>query len=378
MKPPPSMPPRLPAAVALVAVLHLASGGCAAPEPAPSAFGGGDWTDKLIDAAGQVTLAAESGALFYAVDALALPGKEVGLTAKVTSVKNMKGIKDVTVAFLRGKDALGQVKTDEDGNAVLSWKPPAAGDYDITAKVAAVADEQWQELVKLPAAPLRVAVRPRETRFVVIDLDHTVVASSFFRVLIGGAKPMPDAAKVIKELQKKYSIVYLTHRPDLLTAKSKGWLAESGFPRAPLLVSTLKQAVGDSGEFKTARLKSLRETFPGVALGIGDKFSDAQAYVDNGLDAYLIPHYDRDTDDPKDLREVAEKVRKLDKKIHVVDNWQEVRAGIFQGRKFPPGPYADRLEARARKLLAERDRRKSAKRRRKGDDDDDDDDEDDD
>ena len=323
-----------------------------------SATGGG-WSDRLIDIVGGQTLASKSGALVFAYDTLAYPGKDVDLVFEAKKVKGFSGIAGLTVDFKLAGKSLGTAETDGKGRATLKWKPPKAGSYEIAAGIAAAKDETYAALTELKPAPLCVSARTKDTKFVVIDLDHTVVASSFIRVIVGGAKPVPDAAKVVKELESKYSIVYLTHRPDLLTVNSKNWLKDHKFPRAPLLVSSLKEAFGDSGKFKTGRLKDLRKAFPAVALGIGDRLSDSQAYVDNGLKAYLIPHYDHDDDE--DCRDMARDLRELNKDVQVVDTWKEIREGVFNGKQFPLRAYADRLDARAKTL----------KRKDKDDDDDD-------
>lgn len=332
----------------------------------------GGWRDRIIDIVSGVTLAAEHGALFYAYDTLAYPRKPVDLMARVISIKQMEEVEGATVEFRLDQTSVGKVKTDKDGYAKLTWTPPKAGDYHLTAKIVAVDDDDLKDLLKCTPAPLLASARAKDTKFVVLDLDHTVVGSSFFRVLLGGAKPMPKAAEVVKELRKKYSLVYLTHRPGLLTGKSKSWLTDNGFPRAPLLVSKFKEAMGDSGKFKTGRLKALRKQFPNVAIGIGDKLSDAEAYVANGLKAYLIPHYDKDDDD--DVREMAGKIRKINKNIQVVDDWEQVRAGILKAGKYPPATYAKRLESLAKRLAAEKRRREEEKRKREEEEEEDDDD----
>lgn len=351
------------AGLVAISLAYAASPGCGdgvrkAAENKPKG-----WKERAIDIVSGVTLAAEHGALFYAYDTLAYPGEPVELMARVISLEELEEVEGATVEFSLGRTSLGKVKTDKQGYAKLNWKPPKPGDYKLTAKIVGVPDEDFKDMLKCTPAPLLVSARTKDTRFVVLDLDHTVVGSSFFRVLFGGAKPMPKAADVVKQLSKDYSLVYLTHRPGLLTIKSKSWLTQNGFPRAPLLVSKFKQAMGDSGKFKTGRLKALREQFPNVAIGIGDKISDAEAYVANGLKAYLIPHYDRKDDD--DVRDMAEKIRKLNKDIQVVDDWDQIRVGILKAKKYPPTTYAAGLKALARRLEAEKRRKEEEKRRRK-------------
>ena len=330
----------------------------------PAGCGGSkSWKDALAEAASGITLGAEHGTVFYAFDTLGYPGTEVELKSRVFSAGELKHVKGAAVEYALAKESLGRAVTDGEGFAVLKWKipekPARTCQYEFTAKIVAVPDEDYEHMLKVSPAPLLVCARPKETKFAVIDLDHTVVASGFARVLIGGAKPMPKAAEVVKELARDYSVIYLTHRPDLLAAKSKRWLGENGFPRGPLLVSTLRQAFGDSGEYKAAKLKELRKQYPRLEIGIGDKLSDAKAYADNGLKAYLIPNYDQD--DEKDMRELAGDLRKFKDDVQVVEGWEDVRAGVFKKKRFTPKVYAGKLEGRARQLAAERQRRKKEK-----------------
>ena len=335
------------------------------PSQLPAAETGGEsWSDVARRAAGGVFLNAEHGAVFYAYDTLAHPKKPVDLAAKLLSARDLKPIPGVTVSIYRDQWVAGRLTTNADGIASLRWVPPASGNYTFTAKIVAVPDESCRELLEVTPAPMLVAARPKETRFVVIDLDHTIVDSSFFRVLLDGGKPMPGSVAAVKRIAQVYGIIYLTHRPDLLTRRSKAFLTRNGYPPGPLLVSQLKD-VFDSGEFKTAKLSEVRKAFPQVAVGIGDKLSDAQAYVDNGLTAYLIPHY---KDKPNDLRKMAGEIRRLHGggRLHVVPGWREVEQGLFDGRSFPPIAFATMLETRADRMEAQQRARKE-----RGDEDDD-------
>jgi len=294
---------------------------------------------------GEVTVGAEHGAIFYAFDTLAYPREAVDLTARVQSAKNLEMIADVTVGFFRGGERIGSAVTDEDGLATIQWTPPKAGGYEFEAQIIAVPGEAFTELLEITPAPLVVMAWPKDKAFVVVDLDHTVVDSSFFRVLLGGARPAADSVRVMRRIARRYGIVYLTHRPDLLTRTSKAWLRENGYPPGPLLVSELKEAFGDSGKFKTAKLAAVTEAFPNAKIGIGDKLSDAQAYVDNGLVAYLIPHY---KDKPESMRKMAGPAEcrqqlAADRSGHL--RRKEVSAGDLRPGAFAPGGPAGGLAA---------------------------------
>ena len=315
------------------------------------------WKDTLATIASELTLGAEKGILFYAVDTLAVPGRDVQLVARATYVKELEHIPGLTVRFSLDGQPVAAVETDQAGFARARWTPPAAGDYEFLVEIVAAPKGGPEDPLQVPPASLLVCARVPETKFVVIDLDHTVVDSSFLRVIfLGGGSPMPGAADVVRELAKTYTVIYLTHRPDLLGAKSKRWLAENGFPRAPLLVSTLRQSLGSSREYKTARLKAIRRTFPNLAVGIGDRLTDAQAYTANGMTAYLLPHYDRQ--DEEELRDLARAVRKLNGAVQVVDSWQQIRAGILEKHRYPPAEYARKLLRRAEELRRSRHRKR--------------------
>ena len=237
--------------------------------------GDGGWQDLVTDVAGGIFLGAEKGVIFYAYDVLTYPNEPVELLARVQMAKFLEDVPGVTVGFYKGSELLGTAKTDGYGRAKLTWTPPKEGDYSLTAKIDDVPDKDLRDLLNVSPAPLLVAARSKETPFVVIDLDHTVVGSSFFRVLVGGAKPMPRSVRVTRAIAKKYSIIYLTQRPTLLGRKSKQWLKDKGYPFGVLLLSELGKALVDSGGFKSLQLSTIKKSFPGIRIGIGDKPSSS-------------------------------------------------------------------------------------------------------
>ncbi len=348
---------------------QFGNGGGGNGKGAPSQLPAGNW-DTAQGVMGAI-FGAEQGLLFYAFDTLAYPNEPVDLSARVTTPA-LQPITGATIAFYDAKSQpLGSAVTDDDGTATIPWTAPKAGNFAFSSRIVSLPADvaKGKDIQAVSAAPLLVAARPKNSKFVVIDLDHTVVASSFWRVLLGGGKPADDSVRVTKRIAGKYNLIYLTHRPDLLTRKSKDWLTEHGYPPAPLLVSTVKSALGGSGEFKTAKLKEIMECYPAVEIGIGDKISDAQAYVDNGLIAYLLPHYDEE--DSKEMRKLAKEIRSLrdGAKIQVVSDWRQIEAGMFGGRRYAPKAFADSLVSRAAQIDRERE---AEKKREKQDDDDDD------
>ena len=343
-----------------------------APPDVPAAAPSQGWTDTILRIAGAVgekAAEAERGCLFYGHDVVCLPGKETELAASLLSSRGFSGIANVVIGFSLGETVLAQAATNADGRAAVRWVPPVAGNYLFTAKVLSVPEEGLSDLLKLTPAVLVVAARPKDEPMVLIDLDHTLVASSFFRVLFGEAQPMADSVEVTGRIAAKYTVVYLTHRPEQMARRSKLWLARYGYPAGPVLMSRFGQAIGSSGAYKAARIGDLRKVHKAVRVGIGDKLSDAQSYVDNGMTAVLIPHY---KEKPKDMRKLADEIGALRGKgrLQVVGNWRQVEAGLLRGASFPPESFVRDLRSRADRIEAQK------KRREKDDDDDDDDDDD--
>jgi len=311
------------------------------PAPAPKDPGGAR-ADAVRRVGGEAFVDAENGAVLHAMDTLAYPRQPVDLVAHLRTAAGLKPIAGATVAFTRGDWVAGRITTDANGVAAMRWTPPEAGNYSFQAGIVAVPNENFRDMLGVKA-PLLVASRDKRTPQVVVDLDRTVV---------DGGKPLADSVEVLGRVSRRYGIIYLTRRPDLLTSKSKSWLAEDGYPSGPLLTGEVKD-LPDSGRFKSAGLAALRRDFSGVAIGIGDKLSDAQAYVDNGMSACLIPHYKQD---PRDMRALAAEIRALrgQGRLQVVENWRQIEQAISGGKQFPPEDFARQLEARAAKIEAER------------------------
>jgi len=263
---------------------------------AESAEGSGaGWLETIERTAGRVFLGAEKGVVLWGYDVLAEPNVLVALTVKLQRTR-LTDIEGARIIYTLADEVLESVKTDEEGEATLAWQPPGVGDYEIKARVFA-APREWDQEDKealTQVSPVEVFVRVREPNavFVVVDLDHTLVDSSFWKVLLGGGSPMANSKAVMKRVAERYSVIYLTHRPDLMMHTSKNWLEQHGYPPGPLLVSDVEETVRGSRWFKSRKLEHVRKTFVNVRIGIGDKIGDAQAYADNGMEAYLIPHYD--------------------------------------------------------------------------------------
>ncbi len=286
-------------------------------------------------------LGAKGEYLFTVMDTIAAPGSETQLRVRIRGGDFLQGQPGLAVRFYRDGKLFKVAETDTDGTATITFTPKAPGDYEFLVQVATAG------LREMPPKPetLLLACREPDSPMAVIDLDKTVVASGFETVLLGEAKPMAESQRVLARLASERSIVYLTHRPDYFGPKSKRWLAEHGFPRGPLLLSTLGGFLKGSEAFKAGRIAELRKTFSRIEIGIGDKISDGQAYLDSGLRAIVIldiPPAGK-PGRPARLKAIADELDSLGDKAHVVTSWDEVEKALFDGAAYPPARMRQRL-----------------------------------
>lgn len=298
----------------------------------------------------EVLLGTQGSYLFTAMDALALPEQQTDLLAQVRGGDLLRGRPDYAVRFYREGKLFKVAETDDDGVAAVTFTPPTPGDYVFTAALAplGMADEPP------PPQQLLLTCRAGDTPMVVVDLDKTVVATGFETVLIGSPEPMARSQDVLKRLAQTHTIVYLTHRPDYFSVKSKAWLAEQGYPTGPLLLSTLGGFFKGSGAFKSKMIGQLRGRFSRIEIGIGDKVSDAQAYHENGLRSFLIVQVPGAATAGQ-LEAMAEQLETLDEAVQVVTDWRQVEEVLFGEGAYPRSAMQGRLRELAREAASGED-----------------------
>ncbi len=293
-----------------------------------------------------IILGTQSSYLFVASDALASPGQPTELRASLQGGDFLAPRRGHTVLFFRDGKLIRAAQTDSMGIARAEFTPSEVGNITLQAMPAP------NELSDAPPEPaeLLVASRKPDEPIVVVDLDKTVVASGFHKVMVGQAEAMDRSPEVLSRIAHGRTVVYLTHRPDYFGPKSKAFLKRNGFPTGPLLLSTISGFLKGSGTFKTEVLRDLRSRFKNVDMGIGDKFSDAESYHKVGMQSFLIFHYP-DTDDPEDYREAMAKLEALPDDIHVVTTWTQIEGILYRNETVSREPIVDRLA----KLVAEKE-----------------------
>ncbi|MFT3696311.1 MAG: hypothetical protein QM831_24435 [Kofleriaceae bacterium] len=135
-------------------------------------------------------------------------------------------------------------------------------------------------------------VAPDDQELVASDVDGTLTSSenAFIESLALGGEPdaQPGAADAfVRAKAAGLQLVYVTARGNQYTADTRQWLADKGFPRGPLRLSTSFVTLpgGDTIDYKTQTLQALPMT---LHEGIGNRASDVTAYANAGLDAAHI------------------------------------------------------------------------------------------
>ncbi len=285
-----------------------------------------------------ILLETEKGYLFTVADVLAVPGEEAELRARLQAGDLLSAQGGYVVRFHREGQLFKAAETGGDGTAVVAFRPEAPGDYVFTAELS---PNGFPGAVPEPVA-LRVACRPGDAPMVIVDLDKTLVAGGFQQVLIGQAEPMPGSQRVMKRLAERYTVAYLTHRPDYFGPKSKAWLRRNEYPSGPVLLSGLGGFLKGSEAFKSGVLAELQKQFRKIELGIGDKISDARAYHEHGLKAFAIVRPE-DTAPTEELQELLAQLKALPDAVQVVGGWDEIESAVFDQASFPPSRMRQRI-----------------------------------
>ena len=251
----------------------------------------------LLLASGPVGAGAKK-AYLQGYDALGRPGVELGLRAKAEKASRLRfrpDLEDEVVRFHLAGRLLGSAKTNDDGVAAIRHTFNKAGRYTVTATLG--------DRSKYAAEPgsFLVAVHDANTRFVVCDVDHTlagVSAAKFVFKKNEDVPALPGSVEVLTQAAKHYAILYVTARDDAFMNTTRGWMALRKFPPGPVFFWDFGRKKTSHRKYKTREIAAIKEQFPHLVIGLGDKASDARAYLANGLRAIII-HPERDDDLPR-------------------------------------------------------------------------------
>lgn len=148
-------------------------------------------------------------------------------------------------------------------------------------------------------------ITPAGGQTVVSDIDGTLTSSedAFPSSLVTGATVAAHdgAATALTTLsQLCYHPVYLTSRGRVFTERTRAWLSANGFPAGALrLAPSLVTLPGASTYiYKANEIYAIQAAGVGTAIGIGNRATDAQAYLYEGIQDIFLkrPEYSSEID----------------------------------------------------------------------------------
>ncbi len=222
-------------------------------------------------------------------DTYFMSGKPSSLEARVERMANGKraGVAAVPVHFFVHEKPVGTALTDAMGEAKLTAElPPEATHYRAEARVSGEA---------LVSEGL-VFNFPRGRTVIICDIDETI-SMTHYRELVFDAddeasRSFKYAAPRLTKLSERFGLIYLTARPVSLLEKTKRWLEANGFPRAAVVTTPgLSQSIGVQS-FKAQQIARLKKVLGTVGIGIGNAYTDSEAYAMQHLLTLIIDDHD--------------------------------------------------------------------------------------
>lgn len=210
-------------------------------------------------------------------DTVVMPGEKTELTAWVA--------RGVSLAF---KDDLrdAEVHFKVDGRTVARTRTDARG----TARVSTDLSRTRGRKIEVTAtyrghriAGSGVIYRwQRDRTTIAVDIDdcisHTSYSDLFVTHFDSNSRPFEQSREVLRRLAREYQILYISARPRFLTDKTRLWLDGADFPPGPYYHALGFDACLHQGTAKREILQTLRQRWPNLLIGIGDKGADDRCY----------------------------------------------------------------------------------------------------
>jgi len=248
----------------------------------------------------QVAVAEE--AILTGFDALTRPGDEVVLLAKLEKAGLTRSdIEGEEIDFFLDELFLGSSTTGDDGTAGITTSQTIPGEHSVTVSLA-----KGSKYMAKPDT-LLLAVWDKSTRIFVCDLDHTLAdvnGLQFLRRQNKDIPTLPGAPGALQKLDEIYNIVYVTGRDDIFTRKTNSWLQANLFPVGPVFYWDFLGGPFSHGKFKRNLIAEFKKSFARIEAGAGDLATDASAYLENGIQAFILIGKEHDEDLPKEAKQV--------------------------------------------------------------------------
>jgi len=221
-------------------------------------------------------------------DVLVPVGQDANITARLGLTDLFRlgfKLKGRVVRFRVDGGDIGEARSAWDGCATVTFTPALEREYRVVATCLDVDGRQ--------AAAVEATIFSRSTQreAIIVDIDRTLSESSVLDSTFKRNKrisPLNDAADVTRDLVQKYDLIIVTGRKRYLRRKTRRWLADNGFPPAPIYCSSFLRGPLRHERFKTKLIGELKHAWENITIGIGDRDSDARAYLANGLRAIIL------------------------------------------------------------------------------------------
>ena len=181
-------------------------------------------------------------------------------------------------------DGVGSAVTDRGGIARVALPELAPGAYRYPVRLVG-GRRQARE------AEAFVRVAEKDAPVFISDLDMTVARANALTFIFRSnesVQPFDGAAAAIEEVARTMVVVYLTARDHIFIPKTKAWLRLKGFPEGPLYARKVRFWSARSRTHKIGRLAELKEAFPNLRWGVGDRRGDIEAYAAHDIPAILL------------------------------------------------------------------------------------------
>lgn len=219
-------------------------------------------------------------------DAIRIPGQPLRLVAYVEREPILpvrREIENQVVRFYLEGAVIDQAVSGDDGRAAISLsEAPGPPLFEARATIGGT----------VYGAVGRIFDWRPDRTIIVVDIDNTLAESDldevFFDARPEASPALPDSVAALARLATDFHIMYVTARPRAVLEKTRAWLNFREFPPGPVVTaSRLRDSVRDA-RFKRRVLQSLREEYPNILIGIGDRRGDARAYAINRMLTLIV------------------------------------------------------------------------------------------
>jgi hypothetical protein len=127
-------------------------------------------------------------------------------------------------------------------------------------------------------------------------------------------KAVPNSVKTIKDLAKRYNIIYMGARPNSTTQATKKWLYKEGFPMGEIYLA-------ETQDDRLRITNQLKNKYDFIA-GIGDRFDDNELHLNLGCLSIILKEFEGE------WNHVCEYIRTFERKLKIKQNEHHLKGKV--------------------------------------------------